>query len=72
MEHHHKPQPGHAHHALTIPVLLLSPMIQQWLGVEWRFAGDQYLLLALTSIIYFCGGWPFLDGNGRSAGCDYF
>ncbi|HEY0677583.1 MAG TPA: copper-translocating P-type ATPase [Chitinophagaceae bacterium] len=51
--------------ALTIPVLLLSHMIQQWLGVEWRFAGDKYMLLALSSVIYFYGGWPFLDGMVR-------
>ena len=50
---------------LTIPVLLLSHMIQQWLGVNWRFTGDTYLLLALSSVIYFYGGWPFLDGMIR-------
>lgn len=50
---------------LTVPVLLLSHMIQQWLGVSWRFTGDTYLLLALSSIIYFYGGWPFLDGMLR-------
>jgi P-type Cu2+ transporter len=47
---------------LTIPVLLLSHMIQQWLGFEIEFAGDKYVLLALGSIIYFYGGWPFLIG----------
>jgi P-type Cu2+ transporter len=50
---------------LTVPVLLLSHMIQQWLGIEWRFKGDNYLLLVLSSIIYFYGGWPFLDGMLR-------
>ncbi len=47
---------------LTIPVLLLSPMIQNWLGLEWVFSGDMYLLFALSSIIYFYGGLPFLKG----------
>jgi Cu2+-exporting ATPase len=49
---------------LTIPVLALSPMIQHALGVgeSWRFPGDTYLLTALSSVIYFYGGWPFLDG----------
>jgi Cu2+-exporting ATPase len=49
---------------LTIPVLALSPMIQHALGVGegWRFAGDVYVLAALSSVIYFYGGWPFLDG----------
>ena len=32
---------------LTIPVLLLSHMIQQWLGIEIKFTGDKYVLLAL-------------------------
>lgn len=49
----------------TIPILLLSHMIQQWLGFELRFTGDQYVLLALSSIVYFYGGWPFLDGLVR-------
>ena len=47
---------------ITVPVLLLSPMIQQWFGFELRFAGDKYVLLILSSIIYFYGGMPFLKG----------
>lgn len=47
---------------LTIPILLLSPMIQMWLGVNWQFTGSKYLLFALSSIVYFYGGWPFLTG----------
>jgi Cu2+-exporting ATPase len=49
---------------LTLPVLALSPIIQHALGVgeSWRFAGDAYILAALSSVIYFYGGWPFLDG----------
>ena len=47
---------------LTIPVLLLSPMIQDWLSLDWTFKGDRYVLFALSSIIYFYGGWPFLKG----------
>lgn len=48
--------------ALTLPVLLLSPMIQSWLGLNWTFNGDNYVLFALSSIIYFYGGYPFLKG----------
>ncbi|MCB0563962.1 MAG: copper-translocating P-type ATPase [Phaeodactylibacter sp.] len=48
--------------ALTLPILLLSPMIQQWLGLDWQFAGDKYVLFGLSSIIFFYGGWPFLKG----------
>jgi P-type Cu2+ transporter len=49
---------------LTIPVLTLSPMIQHVLGLAegWHFSGDAYILTALSSVIYFYGGWPFLDG----------
>jgi Cu2+-exporting ATPase len=52
---------------LTIPVLILSPMIQQVLGLgeRLRFVGDAYVLTALSSVIYFYGGWPFLDGLQR-------
>ena len=48
--------------ALTIPVLLLSPMIQNWLGLSWSFTGDKYVLFGLSSMIFFYGGWPFLKG----------
>ena len=47
---------------LTVPILLLAPMIRQWLGVEWGFPGDGYLLFVLSSIVYFYGGWPFIKG----------
>lgn len=50
---------------LTIPLLLVSHMIQQWLDFHIRFRGDNYLLLALGSMIYFYGGWPFLVGMVR-------
>ena len=47
---------------LTIPILLLSPMIQKWLGIDWNFTGSNYVLFTLSSIVYFYGGWPFLKG----------
>lgn len=47
---------------LTIPILILSPMIQMFLGVDWRFIGDMYILFALSSVVFFYGGWPFLTG----------
>jgi Cu2+-exporting ATPase len=47
---------------LTVPVLALSHMIQQWLGFELSFLGDKYVLFGLSSIIFFYGGWPFLSG----------
>ncbi|WP_020007315.1 copper-translocating P-type ATPase [Salinicoccus albus] len=47
---------------VTIPVLLLSPMIQNFLGIDLRFEGDMYVLLVLSTFIFFYGGWPFLTG----------
>ncbi len=37
--------------ALTVPVLLLSEMIQRWFGFNLRFRADGYVLLALSSFI---------------------
>ncbi|OSZ77156.1 heavy metal translocating P-type ATPase [Chitinophagaceae bacterium IBVUCB2] len=47
---------------LTIPIMLLSMMIQKFLGVDWQFTGSQYILFALSSVVFFYGGWPFLKG----------
>jgi len=48
--------------ALTIPIVLLSPMIQQFMGINWQFTGSSYILFGLSTIVYFYGGWPFLKG----------
>lgn len=76
VEMHHE-QPKHNHHEmmiqdfkkrflvsviLTVPVLILSPMIQSWFNFSVMFSGSKYILLFLSSIIYFYGGWPFLKG----------
>ena len=47
---------------LTIPIMLLSEMIQHFIGVDWQFTGSSYILFALSSIVFFYGGWPFLKG----------
>ena len=75
--HQHSGHSGHANHAgmiddykkrfyivlvMTIPIMALSPMIQHWLRVNWMFAGSSYLLMLLSSVVYFYGGWPFLIG----------
>lgn len=47
---------------LTIPVMALSAMIQQFFGVYWQFPGSTFILLIISSFIFFYGGWPFLKG----------
>ena len=78
-DHEQDKHDGHAHHAemvkdfrrrfwvslvATLPILALSPMIQQWLGVmeTVAFAGDTWVLLGLSTFVYGYGGWPFLTG----------
>ena len=50
---------------IPLPILLLSPMIQQFLGLEsiGRFRGSLFLLFVLSTIVYFYGGYPFLRGS---------
>jgi Cu2+-exporting ATPase len=49
---------------ITIPIIAISPMIHHFLGLEdsFRFTGDMFVLFALSSVVYFYGGWPFLKG----------
>ncbi len=47
---------------LTIPILVLSDMIQHWLGFELDFVGRKYLLLVLSMVLFCYGGKPFLEG----------
>jgi len=42
--------------------MLLSEMIQHWLNIHISFPGSKYVLLALSSVVFFYGGWPFLKG----------
>ncbi|MDD2551079.1 MAG: copper-translocating P-type ATPase, partial [Dysgonamonadaceae bacterium] len=48
----------------TLPILALSPMVQDLFGFEFSFLGetDKYILFGLSSIVFFYGGWPFLKG----------
>ncbi|MEO8950173.1 MAG: copper-translocating P-type ATPase [Mucilaginibacter sp.] len=48
--------------ALTVPIMLLSTMIQHFMGVDWTFTGSSYILFALSSVVFMYGGWPFLTG----------
>jgi Cu2+-exporting ATPase len=68
---------GHDHHAmmiadlrtrfyvvlvLTLPIMLLSTMIQHFIGLHWTFPASPYILAGLSTIVYLYGGWPFLVG----------
>ncbi|WP_299700564.1 copper-translocating P-type ATPase [uncultured Pontibacter sp.] len=48
--------------ALSIPVIILSPMVQHILGFTLDVPYGMYIAFVLSSIIYFYGGWPFLTG----------
>ncbi|HQI91708.1 MAG: Copper-exporting P-type ATPase B [Methanosaeta sp. PtaB.Bin039] len=47
---------------LTVPILALSPFIQDLVGIDVRFSGSIYALFLLSTLIYFYGGYPFLKG----------
>ena len=55
---------------LTLPILVLSPLIQSFFGVEGivAFPGDRYLVFVLATGVYFYGGWPFLKGLASELG----
>ncbi|WXG41726.1 MAG: copper-translocating P-type ATPase [Candidatus Freyarchaeum deiterrae] len=76
----HKEHQNHAHHIeefrrrlwvsliLTIPVLLLSATIQSWFGFKINIPYQNVVLLLLSSVIYFYGGWPFIKGMVQEIG----
>lgn len=48
--------------ALTFPALVLSEIIQTWLHFTIAIPYLPYALLALDTVIYIYGSWPFLKG----------
>ncbi len=70
--HQHDKHEGHHTHdflkrfwvslIITVPILALSHMIQDWFGFNLEFTGDKYVLFALGTLIYLYGGMPFLKG----------
>lgn len=75
-EHDSMGHAGHGHHQmiadfrkrfwivliLTMPILLLSKMIQHWAGIRLTFEGYQYVLFVLSTVVFLYGGYPFLAG----------
>jgi Cu2+-exporting ATPase len=47
---------------LTLPILVLSPTLQGWLGFSVTVPFQMPILLALATAVYLYGGWPFLTG----------
>ncbi|WP_020531098.1 copper-translocating P-type ATPase [Flexithrix dorotheae] len=47
---------------ITLPIVVMAPMIQEILGYEFGFEGDRYIQFVLSTIVFFYGGWPFLKG----------
>lgn len=47
---------------LTVPILILSPAIQGFLGLDLSIPGGRYILFALSTLLFAYGGKPFLKG----------
>lgn len=70
--HHHS---GHAHHhgnfkvkffvslIFAIPIILLSPLMGVNLPFQFTFPGSEWVVLTLSTILFFYGGKPFLSGG---------
>lgn len=50
---------------LTIPILVLSPFIQDVTRFKLEFPGSTFVLFLLSTFVYFYGGYPFLKGFFR-------
>jgi len=50
--------------AVTVPVIVLSPMIRSWIGLTEAisFPYQNWVLLGLSTFIYAYGGYPFVSG----------
>ena len=71
----HDHHSGHAHHhgnfkvkffvslIFAIPIILLSPMMGVNLPFQFTFPGSEWVVLILSTILFFYGGKPFLSGG---------
>jgi Cu2+-exporting ATPase len=48
---------------LTIPVVATSHMLMEWFGYSLHFPGVEWVPPVLGTVIFFWGGWPFLQGG---------
>jgi P-type Cu2+ transporter len=49
---------------LSVPVIVYSDMIQSWLGyTPPQFPGSRWVAPLLGTLVFFYGGWPFLQGG---------
>ncbi len=53
---------------LSVPIIALSPMIQGWFNFTLAFTGDTAVLVSLSVLIFFYGGWPFFTGAKEEIG----
>ena len=47
---------------LTIPIVILSEMVQMLFNYTISFPGSKLILFGLSSFVFFFGGWPFFSG----------
>ncbi|QTK08135.1 heavy metal translocating P-type ATPase [Staphylococcus haemolyticus] len=71
----HNNHSGHAHHhgnfkakffvslIFAIPIILLSPLMGVNLPFQFTFPGSEWVVLILSTILFFYGGKPFLSGG---------
>ncbi|MDG4944227.1 heavy metal translocating P-type ATPase [Staphylococcus agnetis] len=71
----HNHHSGHAHHhgnfkakffvslIFAIPIIFLSPMMGVNLPFQFTFPGSEWVVLILSTILFFYGGKPFLSGG---------
>ena len=48
---------------LTIPIVLLTPMMGIHLPFQFTFTGSDWLVLIIATFLFFYGGKPFLQGG---------
>ena len=48
--------------ALTVPIVVTSPMVMDWFGYDLDFPGIDWIGPLLGSLVFFWAGWPFLEG----------